>query len=292
MRLAEVGAKFEDGEKVKCHEVPLEVLRRRLPVSIEGVYWGARTSLAGLIKNVHTRSVKDVELEVTPQGTSEESLLKWASGHRGQKLRVHMCGDECPEKLEAEDFVHGTLIQKRSGEDPPWMSNLIDEGPKTGGAASGDLLSGEKEEEVRRDRKRSREAEKRGRSTEKEKKKNRKRSEEKAKSPTKGKERIDLKAGARKELSAAFGATGLDPDPKYRRRFASKAQKKTKKKRKDLSSGGTTSSRSSSTSKSVEVFEEQQKVRRSSSRSLRVLSWRWPGSYAWFHWPNLILGCR
>ena len=128
-RLAAVGTKFQEGEKVQCQKVPLEVLRRRLPVYIEGMYWGARTTLAGLVENFHVRSMTDVELEVTPQGTSEESLLKWASGHPGQKIRIHMCGDECAEKLEAEDFIHGVMIQKRSGEDPPWMSNLIEEAP-------------------------------------------------------------------------------------------------------------------------------------------------------------------
>ena len=153
VRLAEIGTQFEAGEQVQCQKVPLEVLRRRLPVYVEGTYWGARTTLAGLVENFHVRSMKDVELEVTPQGTSEESLLKWASGHPGQKVRIHMCGDECTEKLEAEDFVHGVMIRKRSGEDPPWMTNLIDEAPKSGGGSTEVLLRREAGKEGREARK-------------------------------------------------------------------------------------------------------------------------------------------
>ena len=271
-RLAAVGTKFQEGEKVQCQKVPLEVLRRRLPVYIEGMYWGARTTLAGLVENFHVRSMTDVELEVTPQGTSEESLLKWASGHPGQKIRIHMCGDECAEKLEAEDFIHGVMIQKRSGEDPPWMSNLIEEAPRGEEAGKSSLLVGEAEGAVPGGERSKKEAEKRGRSVEKDKKKKRRREGERDKSPAKVKEKIDLKAGSKKELKAAFGATGLDPDPKYRRRFAARAQKKAKKKKKESSSDGSTSSPSSSTSESIEVFEEQQKVRRLAKRAPGLLA--------------------
>ena len=117
LRLAATGVSFERGEKVKCEEVPLEVFRLSLPICVEGIYWGARGMVAGLVENLYIRTPKDVELEIKVQGTSEESLLKWATGHSGQKLRVHLCGDKCPERLEAEDLIHGTLVQKRMGED-------------------------------------------------------------------------------------------------------------------------------------------------------------------------------
>ena len=106
----------------------------------------------------------------------------------------------------------------------------------------------------------------------KKKKKKKKRSEERGRSPEKSKEKIDLKSGARKELKEVFGGTGLDPDPRFRRRYAVKAQKKTKKRKRDSYSTGSSSSGKTTTSESVEVFEEQQKVRRLSKRAPGVLA--------------------
>lgn len=61
LRLAATGASFGRGERVKCEEVPLEVLRRGLPISIEGIYWGARCMVSGLVENLSIRTPKDVE---------------------------------------------------------------------------------------------------------------------------------------------------------------------------------------------------------------------------------------
>ena len=267
LRLAATGASFGRGEKVKCEEVPLEVLRRGLPISVEGIYWGARGMVSGLVENLSIRTPKDVELEVKVQGTTEESLLKWATGHSGQRLRVHLCGDNCPEKLEAEDFIHGTLIQKRMGEDDPWMTNLIEEASKPEGTAGPPLLVGERDGEVSKAG-----GDKTSPGEEKDAKKKDKRKRKRSESPEKGKAKVDLKAGARKELKDVFGGTGLDPDPRYRRRYAVKAQKKIKKKKKDSSSSGSSGSEETSASESVEVFEEQQKVRRLSRRAPGVLA--------------------
>ena len=63
-----------------CHQVPIEVLRRRLPIEASGVYWGQSGGISGLVQGVHVRSKEDVELEVVIQGTNLESILKWASG--------------------------------------------------------------------------------------------------------------------------------------------------------------------------------------------------------------------
>ena len=225
--------------------------------------------VAGLVDNLYIRTPKDVELEIKVQGTSEESLLKWATGHKGQKLRLHLCGDRCPERLEAEDLVHATLIQKRAGEDDPWMVNLIEEVPGPEVLRAEPLLVGERGEDESKGSGAKKSVP--GEKAEKKKKK-RKRSEARDESPEKGRERVDLKGGARKELKEVFGGTGLDPDPRYRRRFAIKAQKKIKKKKKDSYSSGSSGSEESSTSDSVEVFEDQQKVRRLSRRAPGVLA--------------------
>lgn len=256
VRLAAAAASFERGDKVGCEEVPMEVFRRGLPIYLEGVYWGARTSVAGLVDNLYIRTPKDVELEIKPQGTNEEALLRWSTGHPGQKVRIHLCGDKCPERLEAEDLIHGTLVQKRTGEDDPWMANLIEEVVRPEGRRGEPLLVGEKEEGVAKEGGAKAPAGEEKLEKKKQKKK-RKRSEDRGRSPEKSRERIDLKAGARKELKEVFGGTGLDPDPRYRRRYAQKAQKKTKKKKKDSYSTGSSGSDDTTTSESVEVFEEQ-----------------------------------
>ena len=271
LRLASTGVKFERGEKTKCEEVPLEVFRRGLPICLEGLYWGAQAMVAGLVESLYIRTPKDVELHVKVQGTTEENLLRWATGHPGLKLRVHLCGDSCPEKLEAEDLIHGMTVSKRTGEDDPWMANLIEEVARPEGSGAAPLLVGEREE-GRGKGSSAKAAAEEEKSEAKKKKKKKRRSEERGRSPEKSKEKIDLKSGARKELKEVFGGTGLDPDPRFRRRYAVKAQKKTKKRKRDSYSTGSSSSGKTTTSESVEVFEEQQKVRRLSKRAPGVLA--------------------
>lgn len=123
-------------------------------------------------------------------------MLKWATGHSGQRLRAHLCGDNCPEKLEAEDFIHGTFIQKRMGEDDPWMTNLVEEASKPERTIEPPLLSGEREGEVSKAGGDKTSPGEEKASKKKDKNKKRKRSE----SPEKEKTKVDLKAGARKEL--------------------------------------------------------------------------------------------
>ena len=76
---------------------------------------------------IHMRSRKDVELEVVLQGTNLESILKWASGSEDKLMRIHLCGAKCPAPLEAENYLHGEFIRARTGEDLPWMMNLVAE---------------------------------------------------------------------------------------------------------------------------------------------------------------------
>ena len=111
------------GGRAPCHQVPIEVLRRRLPIEASGVYWGQSGGISGLVQGVHVRSKGDVELEVAIQGTNLESILKWASGSEDKLMRIHLGGTRCTGPLEADNYLHGEFIRARTGEDLPWMMN-------------------------------------------------------------------------------------------------------------------------------------------------------------------------
>jgi hypothetical protein len=81
-----------------------------------------------------------------------------------------------------------------------------------------------------------------------------------------------------KDLSQVFGSTGLDPDPRVRKRVLRRLRKKMKKKKSDSSSQSGSSSAGSSegssqeSSLSEEVFQEKHKVRAIARRAPGALT--------------------
>ena len=206
---------------------------------IEGSYWGAKASVAGILQDIHVRGPADIEVSLKLQGTDEENLLRWSTGNPTEMLRVHLCGGACPDRLEADNLLHGVSINKRVKEDLPWMSNLVDAGdpgrrpPETG------LLCGEAKDKGGGDR--GKEAE-RGRSKKRERGEKRKRkSRERDRSRGRSREKISLRGGATKKLEDVLGGTGLSPDPRFRKKFANKAQRRVKKKKSSSSSSSSSS---------------------------------------------------
>lgn len=123
-RKEEIGKAFEEGTLVPCHQVPLEVLRKRLPVEANGIYWGQTGGIAALIQGVHVRGRDDVELEVMVQGTNLESILKWATGSEDKVMRVHLCGGKCiSPSTQRTSSTASTFVPAK--EDLPWMMNLV-----------------------------------------------------------------------------------------------------------------------------------------------------------------------
>ena len=260
-RKEEAGKTFEEGTLTPCHQVPLDVLRKRLPVEVNGSYWGQSGGISGLVQGVHVRGREDVELEVLIQGTNLESILKWASGCEDKLMRIHLCGGRCPSPLDAENLLHGEFMCARKGEDLLWMMNLVAEG--TGGGETAPIEppidKGRKEE-----RKEKKDKE-RGRSKEKDRsrKRRRRKSGERSSEDKRERKRISLRGEAKKGLKAVYGGTGIDPDPRFRRKFAAKAAKKAKKRGHSSSSSHTSDTKSQSTSeKSIELFAEDHKIRR------------------------------
>ena len=260
---------FEKGDKLQCQDIPLEALRRGVAVVVEGTYWGAKAAVAGVLQDLHVRAPRDIEASLKLQGTDEENLLKWASGNPKESLRVHLCGGACLDRLEADNLLHGGSICKRVGEDLPWMSNLVDAVDPVPRPAEAGLPGGEAVAGGGRDRGRERE---RDPAEKKVREKRKRKSRDRDRSRGRSKEKINLRGGAKKKLEDVLGGTGLSPDPKFRKRFANKAQKKTKKKKRSSSSSGSSSGGSSYSGESTEVFAEEHKIRRVAKKAPGLLA--------------------
>ena len=235
------------------------------------LYWGANASVAGVLTDLHVRAPLDIEVSLKLQGTNEENLLKWASGSPSKRLRIHLCGGACPERLDAENLLHGVSISWRVGEDAPWMTNLVVESapvkqPEGTGLLSGETGGGEGAE---RGGEKAKGTEKK---REKDRKKKKKRSRDRGQSRGRSREKISLRGGAKKKLEDVLGGTGLSPDPRFRKKFANKAQKRSKKRRKSSSTDSSSGSSSSYTGETAEVFEEEHKIRRVAKRAPGLLA--------------------
>eukprot|EP00435_Cladocopium_sp_Y103_P029073 s976_g7.t1 len=249
-----------------------------------GLYYHQEVDVVGKLEGVRVSDGNIfIDLEVT--GTKDERLLKALSGKVGKRLAVHVCPPDCGNVLTDEFLIHGREFQQVDLTKDPWYTNLV-------GVAQAD---GEGEDEMARLReeldKRKAEAEKKGDRSPKEreeKEKRKKEKKEKAKdSKAEKKEKKQEESSAslervpgKKDLSALFDGTGLDPNPRARRRVLQKARKmgKGKKKKKESSSSGSSSGGSSSaaTSSSRDVsgglFNSERKMKR---------VWRrYPGSLA------------
>ena len=220
---------FERGEKLRCQDIPLEGLRRGVAVAIEGSYWGANASVAGLLQDIHVRGPADVEVSLKLQGTNEENLLRWSTGNPTELLRVHLCGGACPDRLEADNLLHGVSICKRVTEDLPWMSNLVDALEPGRRPAEAGLLSGEAKEKEEGGRRKEVE---RGRSKKREKgEKRKRRSEERGRSRGRPKEKISLRGGAKKKLEDVLGGTGLSPIRSFARSLPARPRGESRRRR-------------------------------------------------------------
>jgi hypothetical protein len=236
------------------------------------VYFKNTIQLAGkVIKEELEDGEREVHLELT--GTKSEQLLQFGTGQRTAAVRVHLCRDDCPQSRENPDLVHGKTIQKiTEGGVKTWETNLIVEGEGT--LLQADHERWRKEEEERRKRRRSS-------STSKEKRKKKKKKKDKkavttgenlAGAPDTKKARVGSKAHARKTLESCFGNTGLDPNPKVRRRIARRAKKAVKKARDSSTSTTSSTSSEESSGDAGSLLEDRSKVHRLAARAPGVLT--------------------
>lgn len=211
-----------------------------------------------------------MEVSLQVEGTTHEELLKWVTGNPSVPLRVHLCGEACEAKLDAKDLVHAKQVRLRKKEDEgTWADNLkgtVDELAALRREAEG--VEPERGEEVVKKEK-------------KKKKKKRVRREKSSESSSQGPEKAKeskRRLSSQKELAAVYGSTGLDPDPRVRKRLLRRWKKKMKKK-KESSSGSSGSSLEGSSqastlnsSDSGQVFGETHKVRRLARKAPGLLT--------------------
>mmetsp|Transcript_3533 Transcript_3533/g.3930 ORF Transcript_3533/g.3930 Transcript_3533/m.3930 type:complete len:116 (-) Transcript_3533:1857-2204(-) len=71
----DAGDQFKDGHFVEADQIPVRCLTEGTVVVGEGSYWGAECKAAGKIVGLTMKGEGDVELQLQPEGTSNEDLL-------------------------------------------------------------------------------------------------------------------------------------------------------------------------------------------------------------------------
>ena len=266
---AEVGD-FDSGKLLESSKVSGLVWTAGTFVAFEGSYWQSPCQVAGYVDQLVVEGDnKEVSLDL--RGTTSERLLKWSTGHRLHRLRVHLCDPRCPSEKVGDDYFHGHLVKKiAEDQKQPWMVCLEDGKPDDlkdlraelgvpapggpglkAGQGSSSASSGRSGKEKKKKKKKKLEAEKR--------------LEEKSKEDAKAE--VSVPSGSRRlkgqvSLSTVFGGTGLDPSWEVRRTLKKKVRKVAKKKKKKDSSGSSSTSSSGSQSLSTEgIFPESRRVR-------------------------------
>ena len=272
---------FERFEEVKaCAVDPSELLTCGKVWCTEVVYWKEKTQCAGVFKSLRFEEGEGwMELQVA--GTTSEHLLKHLSGVAGGRIRGHLCPEGCAQEISADDILHLVKVKKvKAGEEEDWMKNLLAAGgdqrdelealrreARLGGGASPLREAGDGAAQDKKAKK------------EKKKAKEKKAEEKRPRSPSQGGQK---RKGGR-DLGVILGGSGLDPDPRKRKRYLKKAKKlmrRHKRKKKSSNSSSSSSERGSSRSSSSfssmggasEVFGQTRMAKRLAGRFPGVLT--------------------
>lgn len=207
--------RWEKNEFIEATKVPTALLRKGVQTVAEGSYYGGEVKIAGQILSVVLLLNDTVEVQVKGEGTSNEGLLKWVSGNRGEAVTIHLCGTTCPAKVDAEGLVHAEKVRLRSQADVgTWADNLVEERDELA------VLRREAEEREKAERdlaKKKEDAKEKAKEKEKKKKRNRGSSSEGSKK--KKKRRKGVKVEGQKTLDSCFKNTGLDQSPRVRQKI-------------------------------------------------------------------------
>eukprot|EP00435_Cladocopium_sp_Y103_P025411 s123_g6.t1 len=217
-------------------------------VEIEGEYWEGSAQVCGLVTGAAIEEGQRY-LRLTATGTKSEALLKHLSGSKDRQLQVHLCGNPCEAKTWREDLIHAARLKLVGVRREDWMDNLGEMRQEESDRDVNERLRKEAEEAMQELQRREKESKE-----EKEKK-----AEKKDKKKKKKKRRSQVKASAgKKDLTAVYGGTGIDPDPAVRKLVLKKAKrlrKRGKKKRKRSTESETSSTSSATTTSSEDLPE-------------------------------------
>lgn len=264
---------FEAGGVVAAATVsPTTLLTAGRVWCTDVVYWKERTQLVGRFKSLR---YDDGEpwMEVHVEGTKSEHLLKFLTGVKDGKVSVHLCPSSCGQELTGDTIVHVVKLKKLAEkEEEEWMKNLLVVG-RDGNDELG-LLRREMGS-VSPARRGAQAAEETGR---KEKQKDKERKKKEKKKRSRSPSEVRRKGG--RDLAVVLGDSGLDPEPKRRKRFLRKAKRLVKKKKKkstSASSRSTTQEKSSRSSSSegvgaADIFGQNRMAKRIASSCPGVLT--------------------
>lgn len=266
--------KYRAGEEVNPFKVSPGVIGRGDWLHIGGVYYQQNVELAAKVQKEEIEAgERELVLELT--GTSSEEVLRFWSGVRPPLAQLHLCGPDCLQRRENPNLVHGMKIRKLPADGAvTWEKNLIMEDEIAG-------IRDDREEWERRQKEAAdkKEAKSSSSSRDKKKKKKKKRKKEKKKgegdkpSPERKKKKMGGKTIARKERSALYSGTGLDPVLKDRKRLIRKTKKALKRTSATSSSGtSSTSSTASMEEDTGEILQDRSKVHRIAMMAPGVLS--------------------
>eukprot|EP00438_Fugacium_kawagutii_P023208 Skav215677 [mRNA] locus=scaffold278:111881:120662:- [translate_table: standard] len=231
-------------EVIECRNITLDQCRGLKEVAIvEGTYWEQEVEA----KSVHLEGA-DLFLKVKLTGTRSEGLLRTATGLPGQIVRWHLCGEGCRGLPHEEDVIHVRKMRCVDGEKEAWMTNL----------QGGEHIPPGAEDELgvlRREQEAVRGPHPEGKADVEEQPADHEGATGSSKSKKKKKKKKGMKVESAKGLAEIYKNTGLDPEPKSRKRMRRKAQKLAKKRSKDSSdSSGSSSSSSGESNQDPSLF--------------------------------------
>ena len=257
---------------IEAAKVTLEQCRGLKEIATtQASYWAKEVSVALKVLEVRLNG-GHLYLDCRALGTEDEDLLKYLSGRAGQKIQVHLCGDDCGGTPHREDLVHVREFRELGAEREGWMSNLVPgedqgEGPDEMGPMRLDL------ERRRMQLKPDEKKEGPGPASEEEEEAE-EGSKKKKKEKKKKKKKKGLKIAHQKDLKDVLGNTGVDPDPDIRKKFRKRASRlvKRKKDKSDEEDSGSDDSSSAETIEDLSMFGQGGKV--------KTISKKLPGALA------------
>lgn len=248
--------RWERGEEVKSKEYsPGLVGSGDWFKSVHAVYFEKECEIAGHIQRV-ILDRDQVEFSTLLTGTSTEEVLRVATGLQPPVFRVHVCGPTCDQKRSNQDLIHLISFKKVP---PPgerkWEENLkdTDENPELRRRQEEWVAQQKAAEGDQRDSSHSRASSK---------KKKKKRSKEKKARKKAQQGRIGGKTVAKKKLVDLYSGTGLDPDPKVRRKLQRQMRKRLKRGQGSTSTSSSTSSGTSEGKEDDELLEDRSKIQK------------------------------
>ena len=180
-----------------------------------------------------------------------------ATGLQPPVFRVHVCGPTCDQKRSNQDILIHLISFKKVP--PPgerkWEENLkdTDENPELRRRQEEWVAQQKAAEGDHRDSSHSRASSK---------KKKKKRSKEKKARKKAQQGRIGGKTVAKKKLVDLYSGTGLDPDPKVRRKLQRQMRKRLKRGKGSTSTSSSTSSGTSEGKEDDELLEDRSKIQK------------------------------